>query len=573
MNLIGAVALSAVLASCGGLDKMKEAAKQIKYEVKPEVLEAQAGKVPMAMTAKVPAKLWDKKVTATITPVLVSNEDGSEVVYPSITVNGESVADNSNQTMSFANGGQITYAQQSVDFNDKLRVSDLIIRLKFTRGEQSFSTDTKELELPAIAHGVIATYTLLGDEPGTAVAGKNKFERVINEAQSAELIYLINKSDIRNGELKKEDVKAINDYIKAVKAAENKNLKDVVVSAYASPDGATDLNTNLASKREGSAKNYIDKQLKKAEAEANVITKSTPEDWEGFKAAMEKSDIQDKDLILKVLAMYSDPDVREKEIKNLSAVYKVIAQEILPPLRRSVITVNSELVGKSDDSLKIYALNEPAKLNVEEILFAATLFEGNLDNQAKTLKAAASQFSNDWRALNNYGVVLYKQNKVAEAKAQFAAAEKVQATPEVENNLGVIALSEKNYTAAKEYFGKAAGVGAELDNNLGVIALLEGDYAKAEEYFGASTSLNAAICKILVKKDDAALGLLNANEQEVGLKYYLKAICSAHKSEIDGIVENLTKAIKLDSKWKTYAKTDMEFYKYLSNTAFKAIID
>ena len=568
-HLFGSLALAAVVASCGSLDKMKEAAKQISYKVTPEVLETHAGKVPMAFKASVPAKLWDKKVTAEITPVLTY--DGGETVYPSITVNGESVADNSNQTISYTNGGQIDYKQQSIDFNDKMRVSDLIVRIKFTRGDQSFEITSKELEMPAIAKGVIATSTLLGDEAGVPALGKNAFQRVLTDEKVAELVYLINKADIRSGELKKDDVKAINDYIKTVKEAENMNLKDVVVSAYASPDGATDLNTNLASKREASAKDYITKQLNKAKAEANIVTKSTPEDWDGFKAAMEKSDIQDKDLILRVLSMYTDPDVREKEIKNLSAAYKVIAEEILPPLRRSSISVNAELVGKSDDELKALAVSAPDSLTVEELLYAATLLDD--ENAAKAYESAAKIYSNDWRAVNNYGIVLYNNGDVAGAKAKFQAAEQIQATPEVENNLGVIAIAEKDYAAAKEYFGKAAGVGSELDDNLGIIALLEGDYAKAEEYFGASTSLNAALCKILVEKYDAALGLLNANNQEVGLKYYLKAICGARKSEADLVFENLRKAINLDSKWKEYAKTDMEFYKYFSNATFTAILD
>lgn len=570
-HLFGSLALAAIVASCGSLDKMKEAAKQISYKVTPEVLETHAGKVPMAFKANVPAKMWDKKVVAEITPVLTY--EGGETVYPSITVNGESVADNTNQTISYTNGGQIDYKQQSVDFNDKMRVSDLIVRIKFTRGEESFEITSKELEMPAIAKGVIATSTLLGDEAGVPALGKDAFQRVMTDAKVAELVYLINKADIRNGQLKKDDVKAINDYIKTVKEAENMNLKDVVVSAYASPDGATDLNTNLASKREASAKDYITKQLNKAKAEANVVTKSTPEDWEGFKAAMEKSDIQDKDLILRVLSMYTDPDVREKEIKNLSAAYKVIAEEILPPLRRSQISVNAELVGKSDDQLKELAISNPDSLNVEELLYAATLFNGDAEKQAKVYESAAKIYSNDWRAVNNYGIVLYNNGNVAGAKAQFQAAEKIQVTPEVENNLGVIAIAEKDFAAAKEYFGKAAGVGSELDDNLGIIALLEGDYAKAEEYFGASTSLNAALCKILVEKYDAALGLLNANNQEVGLKYYLKAICGARKGEADLIFENLRKAVNLDSKWKEYAKTDMEFYKYLSNATFTAILD
>lgn len=569
-RLFGSIALAAVMASCASLDKMKEAAKQISYKVTPEVLETHRGKVAMSFKANVPAKMWDKKVVADITPVLVY--DGGEAVYPSISVQGEGVTGNG-QSISYVNGGQINYETKEIEFNDKMRVSELIVRIKFTKGDESMEISSKELDLPAIAKGVIATSTLLGDEPAVAVLGKDKFQRVIPEEVSAELIYLVNKADIRSGQLKKEDVKAINDYIAAVKAAENKNFKDVVVSAYASPDGTVDLNTGLAAKREGSAKNYIEKQLKKAKAEANVVAKNTPEDWEGFKAAMEKSDIQDKDLILRVLSMYTDPDVREKEIKNLSAAYKVIAEEILPPLRRSVITVNAELVGKSDDSIKVLAMENSSALNVEELLYAAKLFADDNVKEAKCFDAAAAQFPNDWRAINNQGVVAYEKGDVVAAKAKFEAAEKVQATNVVENNLGVIALVEKNYEKAKEYFGKAAGVGPELDENLGVCALLEGDYEKAASYFGASTSCNSALVKILTEKYDAAINTLNANDDEIGLKYYLKAVSFARKMEKDSVFENLNKAIKLDSKWKDYAKIDMEFGKYFEDATFKSIVE
>lgn len=573
-QLIGSVALAALVASCASLDKMKEAAKQIGYSVEPEVLATTNTKttpnVAMAFKANVPAKMWDKKVIAEITPVLTY--EGGETVYPSITVNGEDVAGNG-QTISYLNGGQISYPSQTVDFNENMRVSDLIVRIKFTKGDESMVVTSKELEMPAIARGVIATSLLLGEEKPVAVLGKHQFQRIINEAQSAELIYLINKADIRNGQLKKDDVKAINEYIKAVKAAENKNLKDVVVAAYASPDGALDLNTGLAGKRETSAQKFIEKQMKKAGATANVVAKSTPEDWEGFKAAMEKSDIQDKELILRVLAMYTDPEVREKEIKNLSAAYKVIADEILPPLRRSVITVNAELVGKSDEELKELALSNPDTLNIEELLYAATLFEGDLDKQAKIYDSAAAQFPGEWRAVNNQGYILFVKGDYAGAKAKFEAAEKIQATPVVECNLGAIAIIEKDVEKAKECFGKAAGVGPELDENLGVCALLEGDYEKALTYFNTSTSCNAALVKILVEKYDAALQTLNANNQEIGLKYYLKAICCAHKGDKDFMFENLRKATVLDAKWKDYAKKDMEFLKYFEDANFKAIVE
>ena len=566
IHVIGSIALAALLASCASLEKMKKGASSIQYKVTPEVLETHAGKVALAIKGNVPAKLWDKKCTAVITPVLVY--EGGETVFPSITVQGESVTGN-NPSISYLNGGQINYAQQTVDFNDKMRVSDLVIRIKATKGTESVTFDDYK-----IAEGVIATSTLLGEEKPKAVKGKDDFKKLVNEAQAAEIIYLIQKADIRNGELKKEDVKALNDYIAAVKADANKNLKDVVVSAYASPDGATDLNTNLSSNREKSASKYINAQLKKAKAEANVVGKSTPEDWDGFKAAMEKSNIQDKELILRVLSMYSDPEVREREIKNLSAAYKAIADEILPPLRRAVITVNAELIGKSDEVLKQLVESNVDSLNIEEMLYAAAnLYANDAATQSKIYAAAEAKYASDWRAVNNAGVVLFEKGDVAGAKAKFEAAEKLQATPVVENNLGVIALAEKDYAKAEECFGKAAGAGPELDENLGVCALLKGDYEKAATYFGASTSCNAALVKILTEKYDAALSTLNANNEEVGLKYYLKAICGARKMEKDLMFENLRKATSLEAKWKTYAKTDMEFGKYFEDATFKSIVD
>ncbi|MDO4460980.1 MAG: hypothetical protein Q4C30_00595 [Bacteroidia bacterium] len=571
-QIFGTIALAAIMASCASLDKMKEAAKDIKYTVTPEVLETHKGQVAMSLKATVPQKVWDKKVSAEITPVLVY--EGGKAEYPSITVYGEAVQGNG-QTVSFTNGGQINYPEQAIEFNDKMRVSDLIVRIKFTKGSESMEVTTVDLAMGpnhdgAIAKGVIATSLLLDNEKPVAVIGKDAFQRIINEDQTAELLYLINRADIRNGELKKEDVKAINDYIAAVKAAENKNLKDVVVSAYASPDGALSLNEKLSANREKSAQKYIEKQLKKAKADANVVAKNTPEDWEGFKAAMEKSEIQDKDLILRVLSMYTDNDVREAEIKKLGTAFKLIADEILPSLRRAQITVNAEVIGKSDEEIKALASSDPAQLNVEELLYAAKIDPAN---EAKIYETAAAQFPNDWRTLNNKGVVTYENGDVAAAKALFEKAEAIKAAPQVENNLGVCALATKDYTAAKEYFGKAAGVGAELDQNLGVCALMEGDYAKAETYFGATISCNAALVKILLDKQDAALSNLNANTAETGFKYYLKAICGANKGEGDLMYENLRKACNLDAKWKDYAKKDAEFIKFFNEPTFKSIVD
>lgn len=566
LQIFGTLGLALLISSCSSLDKMKEAAKAIQYKVDPEVLEAHQGKVAMSFTANVPAKMWNKKVTAEITPVLTY--EGGQDEYPAISVQGEAAQGNG-QTISYTNGGQIKYPKQEIDFNDKQRVSDLIVRIKFTKGSKSFEVTSTELQMPALAKGVIATSTLVGKEPGVSAASKDNFVRNTTEDKVAEIVYLINQAEIRNGQLKKEDVVAINDYIKALNADEKKSIKSIAISAYASPDGSTDLNTKLSGKRETSASNYMNKTLKKAKIEANVEGKATPEDWDGFKKAVEASDIQDKDLIIRILSLYTDPDVREKEIKNLSSVYKTLAKEILPALRRSTITVTGELTGKTDEELKAANKDE---LTVEELLFGATL-ESDLDKQAEYYDAAIKNFPNDYRGFNNKGVVLYKKGDVDGAKAQFDKAEAIKAAPEVENNLGVIALAKNDINAAKEYFGKAAGTGAELDENLGIAALLEGDYEKAETYMGNSTSCNAALVKILLDKYDAAIATLNANKEEIGLKYYLKAVAYANKKDKDNALENLNKAAKLDAKWKEYAKTDMEFGAYFNDSNFKTIVE
>ena len=568
LQIFGTLALAALISSCGGLDKMKENAKLITYKIDPEVLETHQGKVAMAMTANVPAKMWDKKVSAEVTPVLVY--EGGETAYPAITVQGESVQGNG-QTVSYTNGGQVKYPKQEIDFNDNQRISELIVRIKFTRGDDVLEVTSKELDM-FLANGVIATSTLIGKQPGVTSPSKDKFERVTTDEKVAEIVYLINQSTVRNGELKKEDVKAINDYIKTLNETEKQSIKSIAISAYASPDGSTDINTNLSGNRESSAKKAVESSLKKLKADANdkIETKSTPEDWDGFKKAVEGSDIQDKDLILRVLSLYSDPDVREKEIKNLSALYKTLAKEILPGLRRSTITVTGEYQGRTDEELKSADLDS---LSLEELLFAANLNAGDPDKQIKYYDAAIKNFADDYRAYNNKGVALYEKGDVAAAKAQFEAAEAKQAAPEVENNLGVVALANGDVNAAKEYFGKAAGVGAALDENLGVAALMDGDYEKAESYMANTTSCNAALVKILLGKYDAAISTLNAVKEDTGLKSYLKAVAFAKKGDKDQALENLSAACKKENKWKEYAKTDREFNAYFNDATFKTIVE
>ncbi|GAF03978.1 tetratricopeptide repeat protein [Saccharicrinis fermentans] len=567
INVFASIALAAILASCAGLNKMKSKAEDVTYTVTPEVLEAHAGRVDVTVKVKVPENYMDKKATVELTPVL--KYEGGETAFDSKTVQGEK-AEGNNQVISYLNGGQYTYTG-SVPYNENMKVSDLVVRIKATKSGQSMEFDDVK-----IAEGVIATAGLVEDKGAAVALGKDNFQRVIPESKDADIYFLIQQAALRGTELRKEEIKALKDYIKEAKAAENKEFKGVSISAYASPDGPTDLNTTLSEKRQKAAKGYLAKELRRAKvdesAEDFFDLKNTPEDWEGFKALMETSSIQDKELILRVLSMYSDPEVREKEIKNMSETYKVIKDDILPQLRRSKVAVNVEVIGKSDEEISELASSNPSELNVEEILYAATLTEG-LDAKLDIYKKAAKQFPKCWRAQNDIAYILVMQDKLDDAKSALDKANELSPNNAiVNNNLGVVALRQGDLAKAEEYFGAAAGAGPELDNNLGIVSIHKGDYDAAMRYFGNSTSTNAALAKILAGKYDAALSTLNANTQEVGFKYYLKAIVGARTADNDMVFDSLRKAVELDASLKADAAKDKEFAKFMEDASFKAII-
>lgn len=567
INVFASIALAALISSCAGLNKMKSGAQDVTYTVTPEILEAHAGKVDVTVKVKVPEKYMDKNAIVELTPVL--KYEGGETAFPAKTVQGESV-DGNNQIISYLNGGQYTYTG-SVPFNENMKVSDLVVRIKATKG-----TATLDFDDVKIADGVIATYNLVMDKGALVALGKDNFQRVVPESKGADIYFLIQQAALRGTELKKEEVKALKDYIKETEVAENKKFKGVEISAYASPDGPTDLNTSLSEKRQKTAEKYLSKELKSAKvdqsAEGFFDLKNTPEDWEGFKSLMEASSIQDKELILRVLSMYSDPEVREKEIKNMSETYKVIADDILPQLRRSKIAINVELIGKSDEEIEELAISNPSELTEEELLYAATLTD-NLDKKLSIYKSAVTVYPKSWRGHNDVAYILVKKDMLDDAKISLEKANELGAgNAVVNNNMGVLALRQGDLAKAEEYFGAAAGVGTELDNNLGIVSIHKGDYDAAMRYFGNSTTCNAALAKILAEKYDAALSTLNANTKEIAHKYYLKAICGVRTADNDLMFDCLRKAVELDGSYKKLAMNDMEFAKYIEDATFKSIV-
>ncbi|MBN1413977.1 MAG: hypothetical protein JW973_02655 [Bacteroidales bacterium] len=568
LNYLPSVVVAAlILSGCAGLNKMRDNAPTVSYQVKPNPLETHKGEVNVTIDTKFPEKYFNKKAVVVATPVL--KYDGGEKEFESTTLQGESVKAN-NKVIPYA-GGSYSYTG-TIPYVPEMMKSELSVKMSARIKEKT----PVEFSSAKIADGVIATATLLSEKPKAVMMG-DKFERITPESYKADIHYVINKYDVRRSELKSEDVKAFETALKDAKEAENKQIKGAKISAYASPDGPLDLNEKLSGNRQGSAEKYLKKAFKdnkitEAEAAEFLSMMSTAEDWDGFKDLMEKSDIQDKELILRVLSMYSDPVVREKEIKNISKAYAEIAEDVLPKLRRSVMAVNVDIVGLSDEEILNLVNTNPDSLKLEEILYGANLIKEK-EGKLAAYEAAARLFPDDVRTHNNVGYVLMKLGKTAEAKAAFEKAKAISDDEVSKCNLGAVALAEGDLETAENLLSAGMGAGDAASYNLGIIKVKQGDYAAAVNYFGSKPSFNAALAQLLNGDTDKALATLNEmGEADCSCVYYLKAVASARGGNEEGVLSNLRIALGKDAKWKDYALKDAEFLKFASNEAFKAIV-
>lgn len=535
------------------------------FKCTPNPLEVKGGKVDATITGTFPVKYFSKNAILTVTPVL--SFEGKEVKAASTVFQGEKVIGN-DQTISYKAGGNYTI-KTSFDFVPEMAKSELWL---------DFSVSTKKktykLERVKVADGVIATAqlasTTFGVENGPAIIA-DKFQRVIQEMQEAEIKFLIQQSQLRNSETKSGSILDLTKKIKDAKDAQNKEVAGLEIAGYASPDGALELNTNLAEKRQKVTVDFINKELKKIKTTVSVDSKFTAEDWAGFQKLMESSNIQDKQLILRVLSMYSDPEQREQEIKNLSVAFKSIAEEILPQLRRSRLKLTVDVTGKSDAEITKLAIEDASKLNVEELLYAATLTE-DLATKADIYTKVTTNYPSEIRGFNNLGVVQYLQGN-DQAAANFAKALSIDSkSADANYNAGLSALQKGNFVKAEEYFGKAAGTKANLGNAMGTVYLLKGDYAKAKSSFGTTATNNNALMQILDANYNGARNTLDAVAQPNALTAYLGAIVGARTNNRDAVYSNLRKAVSEKSSCKAKAAKDLEFAKFFTDDTFMSIV-
>ena len=531
------------------------------FTVTPQVLEAVGGKVPATINGKFPEKYFNKKAVVEVTPVLRWN--GGEAKGQPATFQGEKVEGN-DQSISYKMGGSYTM-KTSFDYVPEMAKSELYLEFKATIGK-------KVVTIPAVkvADGVISTSELVNNTLGNAnpALGEDAFQRIIKEKHDANIMFLIQQANIRSSELK--TAKEFNKEVANVNEAANKKISNIEVSAYASPDGGVSLNTTLAENREGNTTKMLSKDLKKAKIEAPIDAKYTAQDWEGFQELVSKSNIQDKELILRVLSMYQDPAQREQEIKNISSVYKTLADEILPQLRRSRLTLNYEIIGKSDEEISKLASSNPSELNIEELLYAATLTNDPAKQEA-IYAQATKQFPNDYRAYNNLGKLAYQAGNYDKAESYFKKAASVNATPEVNMNLGLIALMKGDKAAAEASFGKAAGT-KELGESMGNLYIAQGQYERAVNSFGDSKTNSAALAQILAKDYNKAKNTLANVERPDAYTDYLMAVLGARTNNSSMVTSSLKSAVAKDSSLAKKAATDLEFAKYFTNADFMSIV-
>ena len=555
--LFSLIAAMVVLASC---NKTLPNPEQI--SVNPNPLELKGGKVNAEITGTFPEKKFAKKGVLVVTPVL--KFDGQEVLGEPVTYVGEKAKENG-KTVNYRNGGR--YSQScSFDFVPAMIKSELYLRFKATVGN-------KDIEIPdlKVADGVMVTSDLASSKDNKTACTPDKFQRVIQELTEADIMFLIQSADVRSNQTKSEEMKALQAAIKEAKNNEKKEINKIEVSGYASPDGGMDLNEKLAQNRQKAAANFLKKDLKKNKVGNAVESNITAEDWEGFQKAMENSNLQDKDLVLRVLSMYSDPEEREAQIKNLSAVYKNIAEDILPALRRSRLILTTDLIGKSDDEIRALAKNDPAQLSVEELLYAATLTSDKAEKMAIYQKAA--ELYNDYRAYNGMGQLYFEAGNYAEAGRCYQKALEIQPNdPDVNYNAGLVALAADDLEKAEYYFGKAAGTKANLSAAMGTLYTKKGDYAAAKKAYGENATNNAAVQQILDENYAAASKTLDNVKEPNAVTAYLKAVVGARTNDKAAVYANLKSAVEQDASLKARAARDIEFTKYAEEAEFQAIV-
>ena len=521
------------------------------FSVTPNPLETKGGVVPATINGHFPEKYMNKKAVVTVIPEL-RYDNGERVKGAPATFQGENVAAN-NQTIAYRTGGNYTL---NTDFAyADCNKAELYMTFDARLG-------SKQVSIPEVkvANGVIATSELYRRTVTTAQAAlaPDAYQRITQKKQEANIKFLIQQANLRKSELKNNSVKEFIRMLKQINDdQEGLRLQNVEVSAYTSPDGGFSINDKLANERQKVSEQYVNQELKKLKIDTNVDARYTAQDWDGFQELVKASNIQDKDIILRVLSMYKDPQEREQQIKNISSAFRELADGILPQLRRSRLILNYEVIGRSDQQILDQIKADPKKLSIEELLYGAALKETPAE-QETVYKLATTVYPNDARAYNNLATIAYARGDYEAARTLLAQALRINAQlPEAKANQALLALQNGDVKTADLYIASATGANG-LSEVLGNLNLAKGNYAQAEQDFGNSISNSAALAQILNKHYAAAEATLKQIRQADAVTDYLRAIVYTHLGNTTDAREALSKATGKDERLARYAENDLE---------------
>lgn len=522
------------------------------FSVNPNPLETEAGKVPTTINGKFPEKYMKKKAVVTVIPEL-RYADGKTAKGNGATFQGEKVAGN-NQTIQYKVGGNYTM-NTSFDYVPEMQKSDLYLTFDAYVGKKKVNVPEVKVATGVISTSEFYKKTLASD--GACIA-PDSFQRVKAQKQEAEIKFLINQANLRKSEMKNNSVKEFVQMLKKInRDKEGLNIKNVEVAAYASPEGGVKFNDKLASKRQNTSEKYVKQTLKKTKVNTDVDARYTAQDWDGFQKLVAASNLQDKDVILRVLSMYQDPQEREQQIRNMSAGFRELADGILPELRRSRLIINYETIGRSDDQIKEQYNADPTKLSADELLYAAAL-EDNADKKEAIYKKTAEIYPNDNRAFNNVAALEFAKGNNDAAKEYLAKAVNAKSdAAEANANKGLVALLEGNTAEAQNHIAKATGAN-DLNKALGALNIANGKYAQAEQNFNGVNSNTAALAQILNKNYAGAISTLNGVKNKTGVTDYLLAIANARQGNNDAASSYLKSALQKDPSLASYAANDLE---------------
>ena len=522
------------------------------FTVTPNPLETQAGQVPATINGTFPEKYMKKKPVVTVTPEL-RYADGQVAKGNSATFQGEKVMGN-DQTISYKVGGRYTM-KTAFNYVPDMQKSEMYLTFDARIGK-------KQQKVPAVkvANGVIATSELykktLASESG--IIAPDTFQRVNEKKQEANIKFLINQANIRKSELKNNSVQEFVEMLKKINAdREGFNIQNVEIQAYASPEGGVKLNDKLAGKRKNESEKYVKGTLKHNKVNADIDAHYTAQDWDGFQKLVAASNLQDKDVILRVLSMYEDPQEREQQIRNMSAGFRELADGILPELRRSRLIINYETIGRSDEQIEQQYKDDAAKLSADELLYLATFDKTPAEQEAIYTKATQI-YDKDYRAYNNLAALaLAKGDKAAAQKYAEKAASLGSDTPEAQANMGLLALVNGNVQDAERAISKSAN-SENVKAALGALNIAKGNYAQAEQYFGKTNSNTAALAQLLNKNYAAAAKTLDKVQNPNAMTDYLHAVVAARRGNKFAASSYLKEALQKDPSLKQYAENDLE---------------